>query len=95
MILGALGLAGGAFEKLKFAINPTQVPSLSTSQRVEWLENRILELENILTDVLNPSALQIMRYVLSRSESNFGNDRADKKIETIVPIPYLHSGEKF
>ncbi|CAB4444664.1 unnamed protein product [Rhizophagus irregularis] len=60
MILGALGLAGGAFglvngvvhriEKLKFAINPTQVPSLSTSQRVEWLENRILELENILTD---------------------------------------------
>ncbi|CAG8550500.1 8357_t:CDS:2, partial [Rhizophagus irregularis] len=72
---GALGLAGGAFEKLKFAINPTQVPSLSTSQRVEWLENRILELENILTDVLNPSALQIMRYVLSRSESNFGNDR--------------------
>lgn len=62
-------------EKLKFAINPTQVPSLSTSQRVEWLENRILELENILTDVLNPSALQIMRYVLSRSESNFGNDR--------------------
>ncbi|CAB5356811.1 unnamed protein product [Rhizophagus irregularis] len=75
MILGALGLAGGAFEKLKFAINPTQVPSLSTSQRVEWLENRILELENILTDVLNPSALQIMRDVLSRSESNFGNDR--------------------
>jgi hypothetical protein len=40
------------------AINPTQDPSLSTTQRVERLENRILELENILTDVFNPTALE-------------------------------------
>jgi hypothetical protein len=40
------------------AINPTQDADLSTEQRVERLENRILELENILTDVFNPSALE-------------------------------------
>ncbi|GBC09119.1 hypothetical protein RclHR1_08610006 [Rhizophagus clarus] len=95
-ILGALGLAGGAFglvsgiftllfgqprinpwgvvhrsEKLKTAynadlqnfpfitpVNPTQDPNVSIEQRVERLETRILELENVLTDVFNPSALE-------------------------------------